>query len=236
MKIKRVLAIGAHPNDASVVCGGTLAKYAKNGAKVFICSVSDGSAWSEKIPPAELVRIRRKEAEASAKIIKAELIWTGAKDALLFTDKELIFKLIDVIREARPEVVITHNPEDYCDDKRVTSNASFNAALLSSLSNVKTKLPAVKETPSVYFMDTWIPRLFVPTEYVDITGTFEKKLAMVKAQKAPMELLKKHDKIDIVEFVKNIALRRGFQCGARYAECFKVCPNMPIIRTYRQLP
>jgi N-acetylglucosamine malate deacetylase 1 len=237
MKIKRVLAIGAHPNDTSIVCGGTLAKYTKLGAKVSICTVTDGSAWSEKIPQEKLIEIRKKEFAAAAKILKAEGYWCGLPDALLFNDEEIIRELLDVIRAAKPDVIITHNTEDdYCSDNRATGRSAFKAALISSLANVKSRFPALPATPVVYSMENWINRKFVPLEYVDTAEVFPVKVRLVKAHRSPMELLKKYDKMDIVEFVEQNSRMRGYQSGVKYAEGFRLATNFPVVKPYRLLP
>jgi LmbE family N-acetylglucosaminyl deacetylase len=66
-----VLGIGCHPDDLEIGCGGTLAKYAKQGNKVFMCHIANGNMGHALIQPAELREIRDKEARNAAKIIGA---------------------------------------------------------------------------------------------------------------------------------------------------------------------
>ena len=73
----RVLVIGAHPDDAEILCAGTLAKFSKQGNEVFICHVCDGNKGSKIYSSEELAKIRRIEAIESAKIINATSIWAG---------------------------------------------------------------------------------------------------------------------------------------------------------------
>ena len=70
----KILAVGAHPDDIEIRCAGTLAKYYRRGDKITMVVVTDGRVGSNTIPQDKLVKVRRKEAEASAKHIKAELI------------------------------------------------------------------------------------------------------------------------------------------------------------------
>ena len=65
----KVLAIGAHPDDVEILCGGTMAKFAKQGHDVIICHVCDGNKGSNIYFSEELVKMRRNEAQQSAKLI-----------------------------------------------------------------------------------------------------------------------------------------------------------------------
>ena len=78
-----ILGIGCHPDDLEVFCGGTLAKYSQRGDKVFMAIATDGRIGSETLPPKKIVSVRKKEAQESAKVIGAELIWHGFEDQAL---------------------------------------------------------------------------------------------------------------------------------------------------------
>ncbi|MDH3674677.1 MAG: PIG-L family deacetylase, partial [Anaerolineae bacterium] len=100
----RVLAVGAHPDDLEILCGGTLARYAQEGHAVIMCVATDGTAGHMEIKPPELAQIREREARAAAEVIKAEFIWLGYPDELIFNDRETRLAVIDAIRQARPDV------------------------------------------------------------------------------------------------------------------------------------
>ncbi len=68
----RILAVGAHPDDLEILCGGTLAKYAHLGQKIIMCHVNNGDKGHFEIKSEELVKIREKEAKNSAKLVDAE--------------------------------------------------------------------------------------------------------------------------------------------------------------------
>src|SRR5713101_4239931 len=93
---KAVLAVGAHPDDIEILCAGTLAKYAKQGAKVSIAVATDGSAGHMIIPPKELAEIRHQEAEKSAKIIGADFYWLGYVDEMLRDDLETRMQFVEL--------------------------------------------------------------------------------------------------------------------------------------------
>ena len=77
-----VLAFGAHGDDLEAFCGGTLALYARSGHKVVMCVVTDGRGRPQG-DPLEIAALRKKEAEASANVIGAELDWLGVPDGEL---------------------------------------------------------------------------------------------------------------------------------------------------------
>jgi LmbE family N-acetylglucosaminyl deacetylase len=74
VKSMNILAIGCHPDDLEIFCGGTLRKYVKNGHKVFMCHVANGNLGHKVIKPDELRLIRKNEAIRAAAIIGAESI------------------------------------------------------------------------------------------------------------------------------------------------------------------
>ncbi|MBQ7224838.1 MAG: PIG-L family deacetylase [Clostridia bacterium] len=70
-----ILAIGAHPDDIENSCGGTLAKYAKLGHKVFTATATNGNVGSSTLSMEEIARVRKEEARRAAAHIGAEYIW-----------------------------------------------------------------------------------------------------------------------------------------------------------------
>ena len=109
----RVLAIGAHPDDIEFGCGATLAKWADAGAEVHMCVCTDGSkgSWDTDADPNALVATRETEQRDAAATL-------GAVDVhfLRFVDGELDNNLLAraavcaLIRRARPDVVVGHDP------------------------------------------------------------------------------------------------------------------------------
>lgn len=133
-----ILGIGAHPDDLELLCAGTLACYSQDGHEVFMCHLCDGNKGSMVYSSKELAKIRRREAIESAKLIGAKSIWGGMSDGEVVLDLESRIKVIDVIRQANPDVVITHHPNDYHSDHINTSRLVFEAVYLSNLKLWKT--------------------------------------------------------------------------------------------------
>ncbi len=218
----KVLAIGAHPDDVEILCGGTLFRGKGKGDQVSICVLTDGSAGHKVIPPKELVKIRKREAEAAAKFLGAKLFWLGAKDEFLFDDEETRLKLAQVIRLAQPDLIISHSANDYHHDHQAGAKLAFSAGFIASLKHVKTGSPASNHGAYLYEMDTLTGIGFEPMEYVDISGSLANKLKMLSKHKSQVKWLKDHDGIDILEMVETQAKFRGYQAGVKYAEGFRL--------------
>jgi LmbE family N-acetylglucosaminyl deacetylase len=232
----RVLAIGAHPDDLEILCGGTLARLAARGDAVTMLVMTDGSAGHAEIGAAELAAIREREARAAAAVIGAAVTWLGLPDEFVFNDEPTRRCLLDAIRAARPDLILTHDPDDYHPDHRATSRAVFDASFVMGLPNVVTPSPPHPGVAPLYYFDTLAGVGFQPSEYVNITETFTTKQAMLAAHESQVAWLRHHDAIDIQAFVETVARFRGLQCGCEYAEAFRPAHAWPRLRTERLLP
>lgn len=232
----RVLAVGAHPDDLEILCAGTLARYVKEGHEVVMCVATDGTAGHMVIKPPELAQIREREARAAAEVIGAEFMWLGYPDELIFNDRETRLTFVDAIRQARPDLIISHAPDDYHPDHRVVSSLVFDTSFIASLPNIETTHPAHAAVPPLYYMDTLAGKGFHPTEYVDISPTIETKRQMLACHESQLKWLKDHDDIDIMEFMEVVARTRGFQCNKAYAEGFRPADVWPRTSSERVLP
>lgn len=232
----RILAIGAHPDDIELLCAGTLALYSKRGDTIFICHVCDGNKGSMTHTSEEIAKIRRDEAIQSAKVIGATSIWAGISDGEVVLDLDSREKIIDVIRQANPDLIITHSPDDYHSDHINVSRLVFDATYLANLKLWKTNYPPSDKLPYLYYIDAIAGINFIPTEYVDITDTIETKIEMMMKMKSQLGWLKDMHNCDAPEFIKSVAKFRGFQAGVLYAEAFAQQKMYPQGLTKRVLP
>lgn len=231
-----VLALGAHPDDLEILCGGTLAACAARGDHVTMAVVTDGSAGHAELAPGPLSRIRRAEAEAAAAHIGARFVWLGLRDELVFSDEPTRLLLLETIRAARPDVILTHHPDDYHPDHRAVSRAVFDASFVMGLPNVQTASPACPGVAPLFYFDTLAGIGFLPEEYVDITAHSTTKRAMLAEHRTQVEWLRHHDGIEIEEFMEVVSRFRGLQCGVMHAEAFRVAAGWPRLRPRRLLP
>ncbi len=232
-----VLAIGCHPDDLEIACGGTLAKYARNGDKVFMCHIANGSMGHKVIEPEDLKEIRRREAQKAASILGAESLTMDVDDFVVDNfDENAQDSLIDIIRYAKPDIIITHNTQDYMRDHMQTSEFAFSASFSATAPHRRTRLPYFDSIAPMFYMDTLAGIGFEPTEYVDISGTIDLKLEALSCHESQIRWMKEHDHIDFLDFVETCSKFRGFQCGAAYAEGFRPSHNWPRMVPYRLLP
>jgi len=216
----RVLAVGAHPDDLEILCGGTLTKYAKLGHKVIMAHLLSGNKGHYEMDSKKLARVRKEEAKSAAQIIGAEVLSLDFPDGELFSNLETRRKVINLIRQARPDAIITHTPRDYMSDHIITSQLVCDASFLSTAPLFKTTQEVHDKITPIFFMDTAMGVNFLPSEYVDISDAFEKKKEMIEQHRSQLEWLKRHDNIDMLEFVETVNRFRGLQCGVKYAEGF----------------
>jgi len=233
-----ILAIGCHPDDLEIGCGGTLAKYAKQGHDVVMCHVANGNKGHVVIMPEELRVIRTEEAEEAGKTIgAAEVINIDVSDLEVNSyNEDTVKKVIDVVRYAKPDLIITHSPEDYMRDHKEVGSLVFNASFSSSVPHMFTNNPAYPDIVPIFFMDTLAGVNFLPTEYVDITDTIEIKINAMNCHQSQIKWMLEHDKIDFLDFARTVSKFRGLQCGAAYAEGFRKCETWPRLGTKRLLP
>ncbi len=239
-----VLAIGCHPDDVECCCAGTLAKCVQRGDKVIVAHVSSGNLGHVVIPPDELRVIRANEAKKAGSLAGIEVISVGFDDLEIYdNNKAARDKIVDVIRYANPDVIITHNPDDYMPDHTAVSRLVFDASFTATLPNY-TDYPHVFSRPDgepaklvpIYYMDTIAGVNFIPTEYVDISDTIDLKMEMLECHASQLVWMRDHDGIDFADMIKTCSRYRGYQCGADYAEGFRMCQVYLKGTTKRLLP
>lgn len=232
-----VLAIGCHPDDLEIGCGGTLAKYASLGHKVFMCHIANGNMGHVVIEPEELAPIRDKEAKAAAAVIGAEAISLNVGDIEVdSTNCKTLHELVLVIKETKPDFIITHNADDYMTDHMEASRLAFNASFASSLPHMVRQAERHEKIVPIFYMDTLAGIGFIPTEYVDISDFIEIKLKALDCHESQIRWMRDHDKIDFIDFVRTCSKYRGLQASVPYAEGFRQYAGWPRLTTERLLP
>ena len=232
-----VLAIGCHPDDIEINCAGTLAKCVKRGDKVTVCHVCNGNMGHVIIPPDELGEIRKKEAVKAGSLAGIKVVTCDIGDLMAYeSSKEQRDLVVDIIREAQPDFIITHAPNDYMPDHTAVSKLVFDAAFTASVPHYETRVMTPSQVTPIFYMDNLGGNEFLPTEYVDITEEIDLKLEMLECHESQLKWMREHDNIDFADMVKTISKYRGYQCGATYAEAFSQCMVYPKPTTKRMLP
>jgi LmbE family N-acetylglucosaminyl deacetylase len=163
---KCVLAIGAHPDDVEIGCGGALAKHHADHDVLHILTLSRGAAGGD-------VNIRAVEAHNAAALVGARLEMANLRDTHITDGAETISIIEAAIRELHATHVYTHSLEDTHQDHRAVHAASLVAA---------------RGVPNVYCYQTPSSTVeFKPHRFVDITHYIEKKIDLIGAYKSQVD-------------------------------------------------
>jgi len=231
----RVLAFGAHPDDIEFRMAGTLLKMKKRGDEIFMCVTTNGEIGSYRHTKAEIAEIRKKEAQASADVIGAELIWMGERDEFLFDNEPTRMKFIETVRHARPDIIFAPPPfMDYNQDHDITGYLAFVARVLSTIKLIETESPVVDHIPPLFYCTPHgLNDNYKPEYFVDITETFETKMKMFLCHQSQQGAwCKDAFGVNYAEMIERDSRYLASVCGTpgvEYVEAFALCKGWPII-------
>jgi LmbE family N-acetylglucosaminyl deacetylase len=227
----RILALHAHPDDAEILAGGTLALLAEAGHRLTIATMTPGDKGSSEIDAEEIARIRRAEAESAAKLIGAEYLCAEFRDLAIFDDDASRRRVVEVIRRARPDIVLTSSPQDYLSDHEVTStlvrDGCFAAMARNYLTNGANAAPVLPAIPHLYFMDPIggmdrEGRRVAAHFYFDVASSFATKKAMLAEHRSQRDWLRSRHGIDeYLDTMENWTRASGARAGVELAEGFR---------------
>lgn len=214
-----VLAIGAHPDDIELTCGGTLSKLKAAGYRFGIVDLTRGEMGTRGT-----AQIRAVEARRAAEILGAEFRESlDLGDGGLRKGREEELEVIEVIRREKPRVVITPYPDDRHPDHRRAGQLVTDAAYYAGLRRLETAHPAYRPQQTVYF-STFDPR--PPDFVVDVTPFIETRRAAMRAfasqfhdarSAEPQTVLSQRD---FLEMVESRARQHGALIGVEFGEGF----------------
>lgn len=247
-RVINVVFIGAHPDDADVLAGGTAIKFSQLGHNVLFVSLTNGDAGHYSMGGGALAKRRRTEAEEAAKRFGVTYKVLEYHDAELMPTLDVRKEVIRIIREWDADVVIGHRPYDYHPDHRNAAIALQDAAYLVIVPNVVSDTPPLKKNPLfLYAQDRFQkPYPFTPNIAIDISDVFDQKiygmaahesqyfewLPWTASKKAPesqeerLEWLKANRKRPITPAVKESLVKwygEGKAEKVTDAEAFEIC-------------
>jgi LmbE family N-acetylglucosaminyl deacetylase len=223
---QRVLVVTPHPDDAELWCGGTIARWIKDGAQVYYLLCTDGGKGADRpgITSEELAAIREKEQLAAAKVLGVKAVeMLRRPDGGLEDTADFRRDIVRQVRLVRPDIVLTTEPYrmnlSWHRDHRITGQVTTDAVF-----------PYARD--HLHFMELWRDEglephktgaiLFWGTErpdtFMDIAETLEQKIASVSAHRSQMG---DRTEDEIAEFIKERARDAGSLNGCRYAEAFR---------------
>jgi 4-oxalomesaconate hydratase len=181
---KRLLVIGAHSADFVWRAAGTIALVTSQGGSATVLALSygergeSGSLWKEPDQTVENVkRIRHEQASEAAGIVGATFRCLDLGDYPLVVTDAALGKLVELLRDLQPDIVMTHTPKDpFNPDHPVACQAVQKARLLASGAGVASAFKRITP-PDLYFFEPHQPELceFEPNTFVDITPVMERK-------------------------------------------------------------
>jgi N-acetylglucosamine malate deacetylase 1 len=179
--VLRLLIIGAHPDDADYHAGGLAALYRGAGHVVKMLSLTDGGAGHQTLRGGELIQRRKAEATASGAVIGATYDVFDNPDGALLPTLEIRGHVIRLLRTFRPDLVLTHRPNDYHPDHRYTSMLVQDAAYMVTVPAVVPDTPHLPRDPVIaYLPDSFQkPSPFRPSVVVDVGGVFDQIVDML---------------------------------------------------------
>jgi len=188
-----VLVFAPHPDDAEYYAGGTLAGWIASGSRVILVTVTDGSKGSFAHPSEQLAEMRHAEAQAAAQALGAEApLFLGYPDFELDTlpAGQIRRDFIRLLRQHRPDVRVAEDAfaqGETHPDHRVVARAALEASNYAMLPRLYPELGLEPyAVPEKYYYSEDPARW---NKIVDISATFEHKMAAMAAHKSQIEFL-----------------------------------------------
>jgi len=230
-EVQRILVIAAHPDDVDFSAAGTIAGWTGAGIEVVYCIVTDGDAGGhdDAVPRAEIAPLRRKEQTAAAACVGvSDLRFLGYPDGQVEATLELRRDLARMIREVRPDRVVCPSPErNYArlgvshPDHRAVGSAALDAVYPDARNPYAFgELRAEEGLEAWTVREVWLPGGPVPNRWVDVTGTFDRKIAALRAHESQTGHMD-----ELAEFLRGRLAQAAAEGGlpeGRLAEVFQV--------------
>ncbi|MHB9032897.1 MAG: PIG-L deacetylase family protein [Anaerolineae bacterium] len=233
-----VVVVGAHQDDEMSAIG-TLIKCAARGDKITIITVSNGDKGGQfdpSIPHDEISRIRIAECTSVAKALGGSYYNLGQEDEYVFDTRETRDQLTELLRAAQADLVFTSPPNDYNPDHSITGEMVFHAVMLTTVRTMVWEHAPLTKTPAMYYMDSTGGYGFEPTDYVDISDAFSRKLEICALHKSQMANMATFGGWDLTTYASVTNRYRGLQCWVEYAEAFRAEMRWPRATPYEYLP
>jgi bacillithiol biosynthesis deacetylase BshB1 len=215
-----LLAVGAHPDDVEISCGGTLAVAARQGLTVGILDLTRGELGTNGTR-----EIRAAEAAEAARVLRVAGRWNGEipDGAVHAHDPGQVGRVVAQLRLLRPGVVVTHFPQDRHPDHVAASQLMDRAIYLSGLRRFPAEGEPFRPRARYWFAS----RVgFAPSFVVDITETWDVKRDAILAHKSQVTRASEESRPTplnrggFLEFLESRARHYGGMIGVRYGEPF----------------
>lgn len=224
---KIALAFLAHPDDAEILCAGTLIRLAALGWKVHLATATAGDCGTMTQNSWDIAALRTREAAQSATLLGAVYHCLDERDGFVVYDKPTLRKTYDLFRRVNPSLVFTHPSADYMMDHEQVSILARAASFVYGAPNIsQVPLPPDAGVPWLYYCDPIegidpLGKPVTPTTLIDITSAHAKKLDLLACHASQREWLRAHHGMDeYLQSVRRHDADRGRLLGTAYAEGF----------------
>jgi LmbE family N-acetylglucosaminyl deacetylase len=223
-----VLVMMAHPDDAEILCAGTLIRLSHLGWSVHIATAANGDCGSVELGRKEIAAVRRVEAENAAAMIGGSYHCLGISDVEVAYTPDNISAAIDLFRSINPSVVITHPRHDYMLDHEQTHLLVRAASFAFAVPNASTlPIPEHTSIPYLYYADPlegrdpYSGQLVEPSTLIDISDVMDAKSEMLSCHVSQRQWLQKHHGMDeYIMAMQRHGQMRGQASGCDFAEAF----------------
>jgi LmbE family N-acetylglucosaminyl deacetylase len=224
---KKVLAIFSHPDDAEIMCAGTLSILKKKGWEIHIATMAPGDKGTAVNTREEISAIRKAEAKEAAELIGASYHCLEFEDVYILYERVTINAVTTLLRIVKPSIVFTASPQDYMVDHEMTSKIVLTACFSCGIRNMEVCEEPFEPVPFLYYSDPMEGKdkfgdPVVPKMYVDITEEMPVKEKMLGCHASQRNWLLEHHKMDeYILAMKRFSASRGEEINTTYAEGFR---------------
>ncbi|MCG5217271.1 PIG-L deacetylase family protein [Streptosporangium sp. KLBMP 9127] len=229
-QITRVLVVTAHPDDVDFGAAGSVALFTDRGVEVTYCVATDGDAggFDRELDNGGMAELRRAEQTAAAKAVGVgDLRFLGYGDGTVEPGLALRRDIARVIRQVRPDLVITHSPErNYVNispshpDHRAVGGSALDAVYPDARNPYAfPELLADEGLDAWVVKEVWLTGGPTPDHFVDVTATFDRKLAALHSHVSQVSHMDAFDDFLRTRFAE-MGQRAGLPEG-HYAEAFQ---------------
>jgi LmbE family N-acetylglucosaminyl deacetylase len=219
------LVLFAHPDDAEFFCGGTVARWVREGCEVHYVCITDGSAGSNEpgVTREQMRPVRVREQNAAAEVLGvASVTYLGEVDGMLEVNLDTRRKVCREVRRLRPDVIVAQDPSRLWYGTGYINHTDHKRAGELALSAIMPDAPTRPMFPELLdegLEPFEVPNLYLamnePEVYVDITETIDVKLKALAQHGSQLKIE------EVEKWIRERAAQWGEQAGCDYAEGFK---------------
>jgi LmbE family N-acetylglucosaminyl deacetylase len=222
------LSLLAHPDDAEILCAGTLIRLADAGWDVHIATVAAGDCGTTLFTREQIAAQRKQEGIAAAAVIGATYHCLEEPDVQVVFDRSTNRKAIDLLRRIAPTLLFAHPRHDYMLDHEQSHLLARSAAFAYAAPNAS-ELPLLPGStiPWLYYCDPvegrdpYTGETVRPTTQINVTDQITRKTEMLACHASQREWLRSHHGMDeYIDAMRRFGAERGREIGVEFAEAF----------------